>query len=137
MPEEKGVLWENGEMSLQSAFKPAIPRTEGFHLVLLQKKEVPSPWGSPELYARMSRVAAIASGVLIEVGMADWANIQYNGNLDAGKKPKMHIHIFARLKTGLSWGGPIQLPRGEGPYGNDPLTDEEVVRLRSALIGRL
>jgi len=137
MSDEKGVLWENEEMSLQSAFKPAIPREEGFHLVLLQKKDIPSPWTDPELYARMSRVAAITSGVLIEVGMAEWANIQYNGNLDAGKKPKMHIHIFARLKTGKLWGGPLQLPRGEGPYGNEPLTDEEVARLRSALVGRL
>lgn len=132
------VLWENNEMSLQAAFNPGIPRTEGFHVVLLNRKKVSSPWADPGLYARMSLVAAKASGVMVELGMADWINIHCDGNIGAAKgSPQMHIHIFGRLKTGPQWGGPLELPRGEGPYGNEPLTNEEIVRLRSALIGRL
>lgn len=131
-------LWENAEMSLQAAFNPGIPRTEGFHVVLLQKSDVPSPWADPELFSRMSLAAAKASKVMMELGMADWINIHCDGNIGAAKgNPKMHIHIFGRLKTGPTWGGPLQLPSGEGPYGNEPLTDQEIERLRSALIGRL
>ena len=136
--ENRWVLWGNEEMSLQAAFNPGIPRTEGFHVVLLQKKGVPSPWADPDLYTRMSLVAAKASGVMMELKMADWINIHCDGNIGAAKgNPKMHIHIFGRFKTGLNWGGPLQLPSGERDYGNEPLTDQEIERLRSALKGRL
>lgn len=125
-------------MSLQAAFNPAIPRTEGFHVVLLQKKGIPSPWADPELFSRMMLVAARASEVMIELDMADWTNIHYDGNIGAANgNPKLHIHIFGRLKSGPAWGGPLQLPSGEGPYGNESLTDCEITTLRSALIGRL
>ena len=135
MSDKKWVLWENEEMSLQAAFDPAIPRTEGFHLVLLPKKASPSPWGDPELYSRMSLVVAKAIFVIMmEPGLADWVNIHYDGNIGAAKEdPKLHIHIFGRLKTGPNWGGPLKLPFGEGPYGNEPLPDQEIARLRSAL----
>lgn len=128
------VLWENDEMSLQAAFNPAIPREEGLHIVLLQKKNVPSPWSDPELFSRMSMFAAKVGGVLINMGMADWVNIHCDGNIGAAKgNPKMHIHIFGRLKTGRNWGGPLQLPSGEGPYGHEPLSVQDRERLRSTL----
>lgn len=137
MPEEY-VLWKNEEMSLEAAYNPAVSRKEGFHIVLLQKKKVPSPWADPELYSRMSLVAAKASKVMIELGMADWVNIHCDGNLGAAKgDPRMHIHVLGRLKTGSQWGGPLQLPSGEGPYGHEPLSQEEIGRLRSALKGKL
>lgn len=135
MSDKKWVLWENEEMSLQAAYNPAISREEGFHIVLLQKKGFPSPWSYPELFSRMSLVAAKASKVMMELGMADWINIHCDGNIGAAKgKPVMHIHIFGRLKTSPTWGGPLQLPSGEGPYGNDPLADQEIERLRAAFI---
>ncbi len=138
MSDERWVLWEDRELSLQAAFNPAIPRTEGCHIVLLQKQGVSSPWQNPGLYARMSRVAAEASGVLLGLKMADWVNIQYNGNIGAAKgNPNLHVHLFGRLKTSPSWGGPLPLPMGEGPFGNDPLTGGEIKRLRSALESRL
>ena len=135
MPEEKKwVLWEDEEMSLQAAFNPAIPRTEGLHIVLRQKRGVPSPWADPELYGIMSVVAAKVSAVIMGLGMADWVNIHYDGNIGAAKgNPKMHIHIFGRLKTSPSWGGPLQLPSGEGPYGNEPLSGSDMASLRAAL----
>ena len=133
MPSE-WTLWENEEMSLEAAFNPAIPRKEGFHIVLLQKKKVPSPWADPDLYSRMSLVAAEVSSVIIKLGMADWINIHCDGNIGAAKgNPRMHIHIFGRLKTGAQWGGPLQLPSGDGPYGNEPLDAREMGCLRSAL----
>lgn len=138
MPKEY-VLWENEEMSLEAAYNPAIPRSEGFHVVLLQKKRVPSPWADPELYSRMSLVAAKASAVMIdELGMADWINIHCDGNIGAAQgKPVMHIHILGRLKSSPSWGGPLDLPKGDRNYGNEPLRPEEVECLRFALKGRL
>lgn len=134
----KMVLWEGEWFSLEAAYNPAISRKEGFHVVLLQNKSVPSPWVDPEFYGLMSVIVAKASAVMMELGMADWINIHCDGNIGAAKgNPKMHIHIFGRLKTGPNWGGPLQLPSGEGPYGNEPLTDQEIERLRSALVGRL
>lgn len=159
----KWVLWENEEMSLRAAFNPAIPRQEGFHLVLLQKagcdhpsdplhfadpilyeheriprEMAPSPWANPALYSRMQEVAAKASGVIIEIGLADWINIHCDGNIGAAKgKSVMHIHIFARLRTGSLWGGPLQFSSGEGPYGNEPLTEREIEYLKSAMASRL
>lgn len=115
MPEEKKwVLWENSEMSLQAAYNPAISRKEGFHIVLLQKRKIPSPWANPGLYARMSRVAAtVGKTLILNVKMADWVNIHYDGNIGAAKgAPFLHIHIYGRLKTGPLWGGPLQLPSG-------------------------
>ena len=86
----------------------------------------------------MSKIAAKASGIMIKLGMADWVNIHCDGNIGAAKgNPKLHIHIFGRLKTGPNWGGPLRLPLGEGPYGNEPLSGQEIERLRSALAGRL
>jgi len=138
MSEGRFVLWENSEISLQAAYNPGIPREEGFHIVLLQKKGVSSPWDDPDLYSRMSWIAAKVSEVIMELNMADWANIHCDGNIGAAKEdPRMHIHIFGRLKTGPNWGRPLQLPSGEGSYGNDPLSDQEIERLRSALKGRL
>lgn len=137
MPEEY-VLWKNEEMSLEAAYNPAISRKEGFHAVLLQKKKIPSPWANPEFYSRMSLVVAKASAVMIELGMADWINIHCDGNIGAAKgTPVAHIHIFGRLKTSPSWGGPLDLPKDDRPYGNEPLRPEEIERLRSALKGRL
>ncbi len=135
---DKDVIWENEEMSLEAAYSPAIPRTEGFHLVLLQKKKVPSPWAEPGLYGRMSIVAAKACRVMKMFETADWFNIHCDGNIGAAKgNPVLHIHIFGRLKTGPLWGGPLQLPSGEGPYGNEPLTYEEIKYLKSCMVGRL
>ena len=138
MPENNDwVLWKNEEMSLEAAFHPAISRSEGFHLVLLQKKGVasPSPWADPKLYAKMSLLAAKASRVIRIAGMADWINIHYDGNIGAAKgNPKMHIHIFGRLKTGKLWGGPLQLPSGEGSHGNEPLTEEERAKFREVFV---
>lgn len=128
------TLWENDEMSLEAAFNPAIPRSEGFHVVLLQKNKAPSPWTHPELYTRMSLIAAKVSRVMMDLGMADWINIHCDGNIGAAEgNPRMHIHIFGRLKTAPSWGGPLQFPSGEGPYCNEPLSIEDRERLRSAL----
>lgn len=134
----KWTIWENDEMSLEAAFNPGIPRSEGFHIVLLNKKKVAAPWVDPELYSRMSTVVAKVCGIIVEMAMCDWPNIHCDGNIGAAKgNPQMHIHIFGRLKTGPLWGGPLQLPRGEGPYGYEPLSYEEIERLRSALKGRL
>lgn len=140
MPEDesKWVLWDTGGMSLQAAFNPAISREEGFHLVLLQKGNVPSPWDNPKFYSLMSLVAAEAVKVLAEHSKADWFNFHCDGNIGAAEgNPKMHIHIFGRYRTGPLWGGPLQLPSGEGPYGYEPLTDEEIKDFRSLLAGRL
>lgn len=135
---EKYALWKNEEMSLEAAYNPSIPRSEGFHVVLLQKKKVPAPWADPELYSRMSLVVAKASAVMMELGMADWINIHCDGNIGAAAgKPVMHIHILGRLKSSPSWGGPLDLPGGDRDYGNEPLRPEEIERLRSALVGRL
>jgi len=137
MPDkDKWVIWENGEMSLQAAYNPAIPRIEGFHLVLLQKMGVASPWADPELYGRMSVVAARISRIIMQLKMADWINVHYDGNNGIAKgKPFLHIHIFGRYKTGPSWGGPLQLPSGEGPYGNRPLDQAEIKRLWEVFAG--
>ena len=136
MTDAKWIIWENHGMSLQAAFDPAIPMTEGFHIVLLQKKGLPSPWADPDFFGRMMMVAARASKAIMELKMADWVNIHYDGNIGAAEgKPKLHIHIFGRYKTGKKWGGPLNLPFGAGPYGNDPLADQGIERLRSALTG--
>lgn len=138
MPEKEWTLWENEEMSLQAAYNPGVPREEGFHLVLVQRGKVPSPWADPDLYGRMSVVAAKACGAMTSAKVADWFNIHCDGNIGAAKgTPVMHIHIFGRYKTGKLWGGPLQLPAGEGPYGYEPIRGEDLQRLRESLVGKL
>lgn len=92
---DKDVIWENGEMSLESAYNPAIPRTEGFHLVLLQRKKVPSPWVDPELYGRMSVVAAKACKIMEEIGMADWFNIPLRWKYRCRKRHSGYAHSYS------------------------------------------
>ncbi len=134
------TLWENEEMELVAGSDPGLSQEEGCHIILLQKKKVASPWADPELYSRMCLRVAQACAVMMamEPKVTDWFNIQYNGNLGvAAGKPKLHIHIFGRREGSETWGGPVQLPSGEGPHGNKPMSQSDIKRIREALKNRL
>ncbi len=130
------TIWESkGELiRLEAAFNPAVPRAEGFHLVLLQRTKARYPGDNPQLFARMALIAGLVSAIVVGEKFADWINIHCDDNIGAAEgNPVMHIHLFGRYKTGPDWGSPLRLPAGKGPYGHAPLSPEEIERLRSII----
>ena len=62
-------------------------------------------------------------------------NVQANGNwaLLPGGSPHLHVHIYARRRSGKTRAQPVDLPKPPGAFGFAPLAEADRVRLADAL----
>jgi len=126
------TLWENNEFTISTPKNPHVPYSEGAHLIVSPKREVPNAWNDIELSKSAFGLASQSCKIMEDLGMSPWFNLQANGNwgLLPGAKPFFHIHVYGRNKT-ASWGKPMILPVAPGMYQNDPMPELD----RSALVG--
>ena len=127
------LLWENDEFIIKTPFNPHIPYSEGLVLVVTPKADYETAWEDPSVSGRAFELAARACGIIEEVGLAPWFNIQANGNwglLPNGNR-YFHIYIYGRNKTDR-WGKPIILPEQPGTYQNEPMPEADRNKLIEA-----
>ncbi len=100
------------------------------HLIVWPKRGLSHAWEDPILAAKTFEIASNACAIIEKIGLAEWFNIQANGNwgLLPGSTPFFHIHIYSRNKTS-SWGKPITIPEAPGTYKNDlmPKKDSNLI----------
>jgi diadenosine tetraphosphate (Ap4A) HIT family hydrolase len=133
------VLWENNFFRVSTPKNPHIPYTEGLHVIVAPKEEVPNAWTDIELSAVTFRLASQVCQIMEKIQFAPWFNIQANGNwgLLAGEKPSFHVHVYGRNKTSM-WGKPILLPTAPKTYKNEPMPESDrdvlIKEFKSSLI---
>ena len=127
------LLWENDDFVIKTPFNPHTSYKEGLHLVVITKVERKTAWEDPSLSGRAFELAARASKIIEEVGLAPWVNIQANGNWGLLPNAELffHIHIYGRNKT-KNWAQPIILPRLPGTYENEPMPESDRAKLIEA-----
>lgn len=135
---EAYLLWENENFTIHTPSNPHIPYREGAHLFVAPKKAIPKAWANPELASKTFNVASQACGIMEDLQLASWFNLQANGNwgLLPGRTPYFHIHIYGRNRTEL-WGKPVILPEAPGTYHNDPMPEADRERLSQAFLDQL
>jgi len=128
------ILWENSEFAVSTPKNPHIPYSEGMHLVIAPKVDVPNAWEDVDLASKAFRLASQVCKVLSDLSMAPWFNIQANGNwgLLEGNTPFFHIHVYGRNKT-PTWGKPLVLPEAPGTYTYDPMPEAHQNKISAAL----
>lgn len=117
---------------------PHIPYTEGPHIIISPKREIPSAWTDIELSTATFRLAAQVCQTMERIQFAPWFNIQANGNwgLLPGGKPFFHVHIYGRNKT-ENWGKPVLLPEASNTYHNEPMPETDRLALAKTLAASL
>ena len=120
------VLWENDEFIIKTPFNPHTSYEEGLHLIVTTQAEYKTAWEDPTISGRVFELAAKASKIIEEKGLAPWLNLQANGNwgLLPNASTFFHVHIYGRNKTD-SWGKPITLPELPGTYENKPMPEAD------------
>ncbi len=80
-------------------------------------------------------LAARVCQVMERLGLADWFNLPANGNwgLLPGGSPHLHVHIYARRRSGKTWAQPVELPKAPGTFGFEPLAETDRARLAAAI----
>lgn len=128
------ILWENSEFAVSTPKNPHIPYSEGMHLVVAPKTDIPNAWADVELASKAFRLASQVCRTLSDLDMAPWFNLQANGNwgLLEGNTPFFHIHVYGRNKT-QTWGKPLVLPEAPGTYTNDPMPEADQNKISAAL----
>lgn len=118
------TLWENNDFKIETPKNPHFPYSEGLHVIVSPKHEVPNAWTNIELSEATFRLASEVCKIMAEYDIAPWFNIQANGNwgLLSGNAPFFHVHIYGRNKT-ESWGKPVVLPEAPGTYQNETMPE--------------
>ena len=129
------TLWENEQLSILTPKNPHIPYSEGIHVIVSPKQEVANAWQDIDLSEATFRLATLSCKIMDDLGIAPWFNIQANGNwgLLPGATPFFHVHIYGRNKTD-SWGKPVTLPEAPKTYNNEPMPEEDRVKLSNAFM---
>ncbi|KON28153.1 hypothetical protein AC481_02635 [miscellaneous Crenarchaeota group archaeon SMTZ-80] len=128
------ILWEDKKFKVSTPENPHIGPDEGCHIKISPKEKIEKSWDDPELAGETFELATRVSKVVIQEKLADWINIQNNGNwgLLPGRKLNFHIHVYGRKKEGKTWGKPIKLPELPDTFKNKPLSekDREILKIR-------
>lgn len=127
------TLWEDDSFIISTPKNPHFPYSEGIHIIVSPKRDVPNAWEDIELSEATFKLASEACKIMAGLKIAPWFNIQANGNwgLLPGNTPFFHVHIYGRNKT-EPWGKPIVLPEAPGTYQNEPMPDVDRSKLSSA-----
>jgi len=129
------TLWEDARFVVTTSANPHLPPEEGCHLVVAPKDAPPHAWADPAITAETVELAARVCQVMERLGLADWFNLQANGNwgLLPGAIPHLHVHIYGRRRGGETWGQPVELPKAPGTFSFAPLGEQDRASLASAL----
>jgi hypothetical protein len=132
------LLWENDAFTIRTPFNPHVPYAEGAHLIVAAKNGMLTAWENPEVAGSAFEVAAKASKIMKDIGLAPWFNIQANGNWQLLPDATLffHIHIYARNKTDR-WAKPIILPEAPKTYHNDPMPEADRETLHRAFAEKM
>lgn len=127
------LLWENEEFIIKTPFNPHTSYEEGLHIIVTTQGDYETAWQSPAITGRVFELAAKASKIIEEQGLAPWLNLQANGNwgLLPNANKFFHVHIYGRNKTD-SWGKPITLPELPSTYKNEPMPEADRATLIEA-----
>lgn len=128
------TLWEDDAFVISTPKNPHFPYTEGQHIIVSPKHEIPNAWSDTELAGATFLLASRVCKIMDDLKLAPWFNIQANANwgLLPGNTPFFHVHIYGRQKT-ASWGKPITLPELPGTYHNDPMPEADREKLANEL----
>lgn len=128
------ILLENPKFVVSTPKNPHIPYSEGMHLVIAPKADIPNAWADVELATQAFKLASKVCKIISDLGMAPWFNLQANGNwgLLDGSTPFFHVQVYGRNKT-QSWGKPLVLPEAPGTYSNDPMPETDQRKITVAL----
>jgi diadenosine tetraphosphate (Ap4A) HIT family hydrolase len=129
------TLWQDQRFVVTTSSNPHLPLEEGCHLIVAPKNPPPHAWADPGVTAATMELAARVCQVMERLGMAEWFNLQANGNwgLLPGGAPHLHVHIYARRRSGKTWAQPVDLPKAPGAFGFEPLPEADRARLADAL----
>lgn len=124
------LLWENDDFLIKTPYTPHLPYSEGPHLIVTSKVEYENAWQNPDIAAEAFRIAAKACRIMETLEIAPWFNLQANGNwgLLPGAEKFFHIHIYGRNRT-RQWGKPVVLPELPGTYHNEPMPENDRLKL--------
>ena len=133
------TLWENDTFTVDTPKNPHVPYSEGLHVIVSPKREVPSAWADIALATDAFELSARVCKIMEDLELAPWFNIQANGNwgLLPGNTPFFHVHIYGRNKTAASWGKPVVLPEAPGTYNNASMPETDRDNLAKALAEQL
>lgn len=120
------MLYENDDFEVFTPRNPHLPQKEGPHVVVRPKTDVATPWEDPKMCGRCFKFAARVAQIMEDLGLAEWFNLQANGNwgLLPGNTTHFHVHILGRRKEGETWAKPVQLPSLPGTFRNDPMPED-------------
>jgi len=127
-------LWNNTNFHIFTPGNPHLPYAEGPHIIVAPVQyEATAAWDNPKLAGAAFELGAKACGIMVRLGLAPWFNLQANGNwgLLPGAVHRFHIHLYGRNKT-ASWGKPVVLPELPDTFKNDPMPEEDRIRLMAA-----
>ena len=132
---ESWTPWQDARFAVTTTANPHLPPEERCHLLVLPKDPPPHAWADPAVTAAAFELAARVSQVLVRLGLADWVNLQANGNwgLLPGAEPHFHVHLYGRRCGGSTWAQPVDLPKAPGQFGFAPLSEADRTRLAAAL----
>jgi len=136
---ERWTLWEDERFVVATTANPHLPPEEGCHVLVWPKDPPPHAWTDPVLTGAVFELAARVCQVMERLGLADWFNLQANGNwgLLPGGTPHLHVHIYGRRRGGVTWAQPVELPKAPGGFGFAPLSEPDRARLTAALADAL
>jgi diadenosine tetraphosphate (Ap4A) HIT family hydrolase len=121
------ILWQDKRFVVATPKNPHIVPDEGCHIKVYPKKKIDKSWDNPKLAGETFELASRVSKIIVQEKIADWINIQNNGNwgLLPGRKLNFHIHVYGRKKKGKTWGKPVKLPELPETFKNAPLSKRE------------
>lgn len=128
------TLWENSDFAVSTPKNPHVPYSEGAHIIVSPKADIPNAWTDVDLSAQAFKLAAQVCRVLSDLDLSPWFNLQANGNwgLLEGNTPFFDIHIYGRNKT-ANWGKPVVLPEAPGTYANEPMPEADQSKITEAM----
>ncbi len=71
------ALWENDSFTIITPKNPHVPYTEGPHIIVAPKREVPNAWTDVELSASSFRLASKVCQVMEKMHFAPWFTKTY------------------------------------------------------------
>lgn len=133
------ILWQNKDFIVTAPKAPHISLREGCHLGVFAKKPLASAWQDCRLAGKAFALASKVAGIIIDIDLVQWANIQFNGNwgLLPGKNPYFHLHIYGRKKLSPHWATPVPLPRLPKTFNFPPLPLAEIKLLKKEFASKL
>lgn len=139
------VIYETKHFEVIAHPRPQICRSEGGHIKVVAKRDVEDRTQlNPEEAIDLIRATMLAGEALV-LGMKNRGieiikiNYQENGNwaFKYGRKPHLHIHLYARVKDSKHHEFPeaiVSLPLESGYYDKfEPLNEDDIKEIQKQI----